>query len=418
MTQPRVEFLPLTSALKHGEAHDLTLLVRVHPSPAPSVDGERPPLNLALVLDRSGSMSGRPLEMAKEAAIAAIRQCQATDRVSVVAFGSQVDVVVPSQPVLDAERLAGIVRSLGTGGMTALHAGWLEGATQVATHLRASALNRVILLSDGQANVGLTDRTEIAAHVKGLTAKGVSTTTMGFGPHYDENLLLSMADAGDGNFEHVEDPTRLPTFFEEELQGLTRTTGRTVSLGLEPNPEYGVTVTDVLNVLPRNEFDRLMLPNLIDGRSIDVLVTLHVPHAATRLLGRVGVTRVRLAWTDTHGVRHAMRAQLDLDVVTPEQFEDVTQSPEVLQARAVLQASRAKRDAIDAMDRGDRVGVQGSLRQARDFLASAPMPSPALLAEQRDVEELKTTYDSGEEAVARKRALSQSHNSARSKPRR
>ncbi|WP_221091237.1 vWA domain-containing protein [Deinococcus aquaedulcis] len=147
MTTPSPELRALRPALPAGQTTHLTLLIRVHPAPVPIHAAWRPPLNLALVIDRSGSMGGHPLHMARQAAGAAVRQMGLNDQVSVVAFDDEVRVVVPSQPVTDP---AGIIRAMDTieaGGMTNLHGGWLEGATQVAAHLDPQALNRVVLLS-------------------------------------------------------------------------------------------------------------------------------------------------------------------------------------------------------------------------------------------------------------------------------
>ncbi|MFC4640203.1 vWA domain-containing protein [Deinococcus hohokamensis] len=417
MTTPRIELRPIRFALIASQTTQLTLLIRVHPAPTASQVTQRPVLNLAFVIDRSGSMSGEPLEMAKQAAIAAVRQMRADDRVSVVAFGSAVEVVVPSQPVGSRDGVVRAIETIGTSGMTNLHGGWLEGATQVAQHLTPGALNRVILLSDGQTNEGITDPHEIARHVRGLTERGISTTAIGLGSHYDEELLLAIANAGNGNFEHVEDASRLPTFFEEELQGLTRTTGRMVSLGLEPNPEFGVRVTDVLNAFERNEFGRLQLPNLVDGQPVDVVVTLNVPAQDQRAGQPQGVTRVRLAWTGTDGQRHKVRAQLDLPVLDAPAYQALPEDSDVLEAQALLQAARLKREAVAAMDRGDREGAQQSVRSIRGVMAAAPMSAPMLAQEVEDLRLLDEALDTGDVALSRKRAVSQAYARAYSKRR-
>ena len=145
-----------------------------------------------------------------------------------------------------------------------------------AQHHQAQSLNRVLLLSDGEANQGERRPKVIAQHVKGLTARGVGTSTMGLGHSYDEDLLRGMAEAGDGNYEHIENEEALPGYFEAELQGLTRTTGHTVSLGVEPNPELGPVPVRVVNAFPTNDLGRSQLPNLISGRPLEVVVTLSV----------------------------------------------------------------------------------------------------------------------------------------------
>jgi Ca-activated chloride channel family protein len=409
--RPTIELLPLKAALPAGQDSDLTLLVRIHPASAPVGDGRRPPLNLSFVLDRSGSMDGQPLEMARRATQVALRLLQPHDRVSIVTFDEQVLTLVAPQLATHPEVLCRTVDTITSGGMTALHAGWLEGAMLTAQHLDPAALNRVLLLSDGEANCGERRPDVIAGHVRGLTARGVGTSTIGLGRSYDEALLQAMADAGDGNYEHIEDERTLPAFFTAELQGLTRTTGHTVSLGVEPNPALGSLRHDVLNDLPRNSLDRRQLPNLIDGRPLDVVVTLQVPGQA--LSPSAGVTRVRLAWTDRQGRRHKVREQLNLPVVDQEVYARLHDDPRVRLAAEQLRAARVREEAVAYASAGD-VGMSREVLslERRRLLASQ---DPALMAEAEVLHALDRDF-ADDEVMARKRAASQSYNVRRSKP--
>jgi Ca-activated chloride channel family protein len=413
---PTTEFRALKPALIAGRLQELTLLIRLHPAPAPQRSGTRLPLNLSLVLDRSGSMSGEPLETAKGAIVAALRQLQAQDRVSVVSFDDEVRVEVPSGPVRDLDALIAQVMRIESGGSTALYDGWMEGATQVAAHLNREGLNRVILLSDGKTNCGLRDHTEIARRVAGLTERGVSTTTLGFGRRYDETLLLGMATAGDGNFEHIETASSLPTFFESELQGLTRTSGRTVSLGLEPNPEYGAQVLDVLNDLAKNNLGRYQLGNLVEGQPVNVVVKMKLSVPAQSEVP-LGVTRVRLAWTGLDGVRRKVRAQLDLPVLSQAEYDALPEDPEVVEAALLLSMAQRQRLAIEAMDQGDRAGARNYFSDVVGIAQSVPSPSAEMSASLLESQELQRLYLEGDELMARKRAVSQSHSRSQSKPR-
>ena len=413
---PTTEFRPLKAALIAGRTQDLTVLIRLHPAPAPQQHGRRLPLNLSLVLDRSGSMSGEPLEMAKQAIVAALRQLHAQDRVSVVSFDDTVRVELPSGPVRDLDAMIAQMLRLESGGSTALYDGWLEGATQVAGHLDRQGLNRVILLSDGQANCGLTDPAEIARRVAGLSERGVSTTILGFGRHYDETLLLAMATAGDGNFEHIEDARSLPTFFESELQGLSRTSGRTVSLGLEPNPEYGTQVLEVLNDLTLNHLGRYQLANLVEGQPVQLVARLQLtaPEGQGAL---IGVTRVRLAWTGLDGVRRRVRTQLDLPVLGQAEYDALPEDAEVVEAASLLTMAQRQRLAVRAMDAGDRAGAAGYFSDVVSLAQAVPGPSAEMSASLDESLALQRLYAEGDDLLARKRALSQSHNRSQSKPR-
>jgi len=172
------------------------------------------------VLDRSGSMSGsKKMAYALEAACFAVEQLLATDRVSVTAFDDQVETLAPNAPVVDKAGLIARIRKITPRGVTDLHDGWKEGGRQVENGLISQGVNRVILLSDGQANHGVTDPNVIAREAVGLSARGVSTTTMGLGDDYNEDLLQAMAEAGDGNYYFIESPQQLADIFQTVLSG-------------------------------------------------------------------------------------------------------------------------------------------------------------------------------------------------------
>lgn len=411
---PRIELLPLQAALPAGRDSDLTVLARISPVAVPTQSGPRPALNLSLVIDRSGSMGGQPLEMARQAAQVGLRKLEAHDRVSVVIFDDEVEMLIPSQSAANSEELCRVVEGITAGGSTALYAGWLDGAMSVAQHLDPQALNRVLLLSDGHANVGKRRVGEIAPDVAGLTKRGVSTSTIGLGVRYDEDLLRGMAVAGDGNFEHIEDPEQLPRYFDAEFSGLARTTGHTVSFGIEPNPALGSLRQEVLNDLERNDLGRFQLPNLIADRPLEAIFTLHVP--AQQECAGIGVTRVRLAWTGRDGVRRKARAQLNLPVLSPEAYAQVLENVEVRLALELQRNARAKRDAVRRLDAGDILGAQAVLRERQQVFGVVAAQAPARLRMQElgELEDLERNAAQNAN-LARKRASSQNYNRSRSK---
>lgn len=412
---PRIELLPLKAALPAGQDTELTVLARIDPARMPQMGGVRPPLNLALVIDRSGSMSGQPLAMAREAAQVAVRQLQPHDRVSIVTFDNTVETLIPSQPVTNPEALCRIIEGIAEGNTTALHAGWLDGAMQVAQHHSAQALNRVLLLSDGQANEGLTDRHQIAAQVSGLRERGVSTSTIGLGVSYDEDLLRGMADAGDGNYEHIERAEALPAFFRAELGGLSRTGGHTVSLGLEPNPALGSLRQQVLNDLGRTDTGRWQLRNLIEGQPIEIVFTLHVPAQPPQ--AELGVTRVRLAWTGRDGIRRTLRQQLNLPVLSASAYAALPENEAVRVALERQRNAQAKRDAVHYLDAGNIAGAQAVLSRRAAAFAAAPVPASVQRAESAELRDLEVNVQA-DQRLARKRAVSQNYDVSHSKVKR
>jgi Mg-chelatase subunit ChlD len=171
---------------------------------------EAPPVRLAIVLDRSGSMSGRKIDIARSATAQMIRSLGPENRVGVVAFDHAVDVVSPLAP--PSEGLAEAVARIETCGSTNLYGGWLSGAKMVGDG------GRVILLSDGQANQGLyTDAGSLSNHA-GISYRkyGVTTSTVGVGDGYDENLMAGMAREGAGAHYFAADADAILSAFAQE----------------------------------------------------------------------------------------------------------------------------------------------------------------------------------------------------------
>lgn len=178
---------------------------------------ERPPVNIALVLDKSGSMSGEKIEQAKEAALYALDLLSDKDILSVVAYDDQVQVLVPSTRVSNRQLIRQGIRRLEAAGSTALYAGVSKGADELRKFLKRNQVNRVILLSDGQANVGPDTPGALGELGSSLIQEGISVTTIGLGLGYNEDLMAELARRSDGNHAFVKNSEQLVTIFKAEL---------------------------------------------------------------------------------------------------------------------------------------------------------------------------------------------------------
>ena len=398
------------AALKGGvpaAGGDVPFRLRLAPPPLPE-RADRPRLNLGLVLDRSGSMAGIPLVHAKQAADRAVRMLDPEDHISVVTYDASVDALVPSTPVGDGRHVRRAIATVQAGGTTALHAGWLEGASQVASHLDARALNRVLLLSDGMANVGVTDPDVIATDAASVGETGVSTSTVGLGGQFNEDLLEAMAQAGGGNTYLVESSEGLRAVLEAELRGLSATFGRRVRLAFRMNGS-GAQVAEILDDLPI-EGEELRLPDLVAGLPQDIAGSLRVPPTEP---GEAHLGTVLLRWTVASGEPIELAVPVVLQSLDAASYEAAPVDHAVGALHEELRIARLKDQATFALDRGDRDGALRLITRAQQRLEALPceMRRPSEVA---DLESLRMAFDSRDDVLARKRAKAQVYRKRRS----
>lgn len=178
---------------------------------------KRTPTNIAIVLDKSGSMQGNKIRHAREAAIMAINQLGPEDIVSVVTYDTTVSVVVPATKVSNKNSIANMIRQIKANGSTALFAGVSKGADEIRKFISENRVNRVILLSDGLANVGPQSPSELGQLGTSLSKEGISVTTIGLGLGYNEDLMTQLAGYSDGNHAFVENAQDLAKIFQSEF---------------------------------------------------------------------------------------------------------------------------------------------------------------------------------------------------------
>jgi Ca-activated chloride channel family protein len=185
-------------------------------------DGKaRTPLNLSIVIDKSGSMSGAKLDHAKLAAKYVVDQLSAEDYVSIVEYDDKINVVSTSNRVADKQLLRKRIDAIEAGNTTNLGGGLLEGCKQVKSTYQPGFVNRVLMLSDGQANEGITSVEELQRIAKAQSLEhGISISTFGLGLDYNENLMTNLAEYGSGNYYFIENPELISEIFQKELNGL------------------------------------------------------------------------------------------------------------------------------------------------------------------------------------------------------
>ncbi len=409
MRQPMISLTPARPAVRAEFPVTLDVLVTITP-PVPEPRSARPPLNLALVLDRSGSMGERnKMTFARAAATFAVRELVPTDRLSVIAFDDRVEVPFPNSTVTDKDAVARLIAEIGPRGSTALYGGWQEGVRQAAANPAPGGVNRVVLLSDGLANVGESRPDVIATDVHKAAGSGVGTTTIGVGDEYNEDLLEAMARSGDGSYYYVESPAQLPTIFEAELHGLSATSGVNVTLALEP--AAGVTIAEVLNDLDQTPDGSWKLPTLVAGSPVRIVIRLNVGAGS----GERPLCGLRLEWTPPkESTRQSESANLTLPGVPTAVWEGLAESVEVQEQAALLQVAKLKKAATKLADQGDTEGARKLIDQAKALLAAAPATAE-IAAEQVALARIEGYIDAGNVRAFSKRAKYENHSRSHSR---
>lgn len=207
----------LTNPLVEAGANRTVVLKVGLQAPERRVESDRAPVNMALVIDKSGSMRGERIRQARMAALAVVERLRDDDIISIVAFDDGVSVLVPSTRASNREDIRRGIEQINAGGSTALFAGVSKGAAELRKFLEKEMVNRVILLSDGKANVGPQSPGALGELGASLMKDGISVSTIGLGLGYNEDLMVRLSRESDGNHAFVEEPGDLVAIFDREF---------------------------------------------------------------------------------------------------------------------------------------------------------------------------------------------------------
>jgi Ca-activated chloride channel family protein len=372
MSTPELVITPRRSALLAGHANTVEALVRIRAPGRPAEVLRRQSLNLALVIDRSGSMQGKPLAEARRCAEFIVEQLSSEDRVSIVAYDSEVDVLVPARRVGSRAGLREAIRAIESRGMTALYDGWYEGAGQAALGTEEAGISRVLLLSDGQANRGLTAPDSIASRCAAMADAGVTTSTYGLGQNFNEDLMVAMARAGRGNHYYGQTADDLMDPFREEFELLQAIGFRQLRLALQV--PAGVSL-EVLNDYPREDDGRWRLPDLAFDSEAWAAVRLTVPAGLAVELqhGSRSLLEARLTFVDADSKPGSQSsAPLVLPILPAEAYAALASDSQVAERFGELAAAGLQERARLAARRGDWATVDALLEQALADAQSNP----------------------------------------------
>ncbi len=242
---------------------------------------KRLPLNISLVIDRSGSMHGDKLNNVKEAAKLVIDKLSDNDYISIIVYESNVGVLQKSIAVKDKEALKQIISNITDDGGTNLGGGMLAGYEQVKSTYHNGYVNRVLLLSDGLANEGITDFNILTqTSKKWLNDEGISISTFGVGNDYNENLMTALAENGSGNYYYIKEANQMSSVIEKELNGLLSVVAQEAVLKYELPKDIIVTKVYGGNYEVDNNILIVKLKDIFANEKKSVLIKFKIKNTA------------------------------------------------------------------------------------------------------------------------------------------
>lgn len=380
--------LRMTARLSHPYvprgSSDVFLTVDVQAQELPGA--QRTPVNLALVLDRSGSMSGFKLNQAKQAARQLISQLGEGDRLSIVHYGSDVQSLEGlSCTEANKSRLLAYVDGIWDDGGTNIGQGLAVGRDLLQRSMADFRVNRLVLISDGQPTEGLTDFAALTDVVRQTRRSGISVSAIGVGDDFNEQLMESFAELGGGAYAYLQDAAQLANIFQKDLNAAGTQVAKGVSLTLRAPAGTALQQVlghaDVLRTQDAQQTVRVALPDFAAGQTERVVVQLRV--SADAIGQAVDVSAVALDYVDLMK-SSAVHTEASLSALVTDSAETVASNRD---KDAIVFAARARsadnlRQAAGFLREGKKAEAQKLVDQNAFFFEEAAQVSgPAAVAD-------------------------------------
>lgn len=373
---------------------------------APDAVSQRPrvPLNLALVIDTSGSMEEQgKLNYVKEAALAMINRLRPEDRFALIAYSTKARVLYPSQPAGQGQQMQWLINSLQATGGTNLGDGLLEGFRQVRNYASPAVISRVLLLSDGLANIGITSNEELSQMTLAQGEAGISLSSFGVGLDFNEDLLAALAESGRGMYYFIDHPESMNSILAKEFNSVEQLAAADIKVTVSLGSGSGLVIEQVF----ANSFE-------VNGNQVTVrfgdLAAGERRRMQIRVLpkmrgaGRMdNAAQVSVIYKEPGGPA-AQPLSGSLSIISTEDAAAAAarQNKEVLERAAVFEANHARQQAALAVDKGEQNRAATILNEARKKIeAAAPAPSAKVQGELSAIESYSDSISKPKETKER-----------------
>jgi Ca-activated chloride channel homolog len=384
----------LVLANKQGQ---LSLLLDLHA--VQSGQKQRPTMAISLVVDRSGSMAGDKIRQARRAAQSLVSRLSDEDMISIVTYSSDYSLDLPLTQVKGQRgRINRIIDEILDGGGTNLAGGMQAGLETLRTIDSKAIARRLILVSDGNANQGITDPNAIAGFARDARQNGITISTLGVGVDFNEDLMTLVAQSAGGGYYYARDGEAIATAFDAELDGLVNLAARNVEVGLELGP--GVSISEVFGYRTEMRRGRIVVPvgDMASGEHRRIMIKLTTDGAAN---GKIELGGVVLSYTGANGDQEREhRGALSVVVTDDEGKLASTEQKIVLEAFEAAAAARAREEAASTFQNGDKAkAIDGLKKQLiRVQTENKKLASPTLTKHAQEIEATLDTLNAASAA--------------------
>lgn len=342
------------------------------------------------------------LMLVKEAVIESLNYLKEDDVISIISFDSDSKILAEGLTIKDKSKIISIVNSLVASGSTNLLAGWKDGVKCITNNMKKDSLNRVILLTDGQVNAYGNDN--IPDKVKTINKAGISTSAFGVGLHYNEDLLMGIANSGDGNYYYIKETKDFKNLFTDEFVNINKIIARNVKLLIDDKE------INLLNnfISDNNQFD---LPNLVEDKTIELLLTFSLKFNKSTV-EELTSKKITIIYQDRDSNECKETIMIKIPVVDK---DNKFTNKEVKEKIILNEVARNKNKIAESIDNNDFEKVSDLLNKSKMFASnlSGQLQASAL----NSLSAMETSMQNKDFNMLRKTSLYESYNSTRSKER-